>query len=100
MTTNAQIRELESMSSVDHLPLEKRLIDTAVWYNKNKKRIPAGNLPKRCEFLEKTCDILIELLALTVTRIQGTEGRPKGSMLWLPNGINVEGDLSSFGKDE
>lgn len=85
--TDGLIKELEALSSNTYLPLEKRLIDTCVWYHKNKDRIPRNAVEKRMDFLEKTFDIFLELIAMSTDRVQQMEGRPKERTLWLPNGM-------------
>jgi hypothetical protein len=94
--TDGLIKKLEQISTDTHLPLEKRLIDTAVWYHKNKDTIPKSNVEKRVEFLEKTFDIFLELIAMQVERTQRVEGYGSDS-LWLPKGMNYSGDLKDFG---
>lgn len=96
-TTSQLIDQLERLSEDNALPLERRLINTAVWFHKNKDRIPREALDKRVDFLEKTLDIFIELTALTVDRMQIMEGRHKSESLWLPNGISASGDMTKFG---
>jgi len=85
--TEGLINQLEHLSSDGRLPLEKRLVDTAVWYHKNKDRIPRNAVEKRLDFLEKTFDIFLEMIAMSVERTQLLEGRSKSENLWLPNGI-------------
>lgn len=83
MTAESLIRELEEIAANSKLPLEKRLIDTAVWFHKNKDSIPRDNLAKRLDFLEKAFDIILEVYALTLRRLHEAEGRP-GSGIWFP----------------
>lgn len=84
-TTDNLIRQLEEISENTLLPLEKRLINTAVWFHKNKDRI--SDPMKKIEFMEKTLDIVLELFALMAQRMQTVEGRGKSASLWLPNGM-------------
>lgn len=86
------VAELESIKTDALNPLEQRLIDTAVWFHKNKDRMPGENLPKRLDFLFLVLDTVLEILALTVDRMQQVEGRGKSESLWLPNGITYEDD--------
>ncbi len=98
--TEQLINKLEAIHDETRLPLEKRLIDTAVWYHKNKDRIPKENLAKRLDFLSKAFDIQLELTALLVDRMQITEGRGKSESLWMPNGgtyIDDVGRKTRFG---
>ena len=83
------IRKLEEISTETHLPLEQRLIDTAIWYHKNRERIPSENLKSRLDFTEKAFDIMLEMIAMLVNRMQLAEGRPKSRSLWMPNGMKV-----------
>jgi len=87
MITNELIKKLEQISTETSLPLEKRLIDTAVWFHNNKDRIPRENALNRLDFLEKTMDIFLEMIAMNVDRMRMAEGRKGGSSLWLPNGM-------------
>lgn len=84
--TTQMLDQLNAMSTETAQPLEKRLIDMAVWFHKNKDRIPRNAVEKRCDFLEKSLDIHLELVALLVQRLELAEGR-RSSQLWLPNGI-------------
>jgi hypothetical protein len=87
-TTPQLINQLEDLATNSMLPLERRLVDTAVWFHKNKDRLPKEDVPRRLEFLEKSFDIFLELVALTLQRMQTVEGR-KGSSLYLPRGITL-----------
>ncbi len=75
--------------------LERRLADLAVWYYQNKDRISRDNLAGRQAFLEKAFWIMIEVHALTLSRIHKIEGR--NSSLWLPREIVSSGDVRRFG---
>ena len=75
-------------------PLERRLADTAIWFYQNKGRIPMDNLAAKQAFLEQAFWIQVEINALLLERIRemgGSQG------LWLPKGLDVKGDLRSFG---
>jgi hypothetical protein len=85
MTTQL-LDQLNTMSTETAQPLERRLIDLAVWFHKNKDRIPKNDVEKRADFFEKTLDIHLELVALLVQRLERAEGR-RHSPLWVPNGI-------------
>jgi hypothetical protein len=85
MTTQL-LDQLNEMSTETAQPLEKRLIDMAVWFHKNKDRVPRNDVEKRCDFLAKSLDIHLELVALLVQRLELAEGR-RNSPLWLPSGI-------------
>lgn len=87
MSNEAAVRELERIAQRVHLPLEKHLLDTAIWFHKNKGKIPTENLKERVAFLEKSLDIFLDLAALTMQRIQRVENRPKSPSLYIP-GIN------------
>jgi len=92
--TKELIDKLELMSTETAGPLEKRLVDMAVWFHKNKDRIPRNNVENRCDFLMKSLDIHLELVALLVQRLELVEGR-RHSPLWTPAGIrdNTTGEL-------
>ena len=96
-TTEQLINKLEHLSEDNELPLERRLINTAVWFHRNKDRIPPEALDKKIEFMEKSMDIMIELFALTVERMQKVESHGTSASLWLPNGISMKGDIRGFG---
>lgn len=81
------IKELERITGDNMLPLERRLKDTAIWFYRNRDRIPQNNIPARQEFLEKVMNIQLELMAMVVDRVQMVEGSKASSDLWLPNGI-------------
>jgi hypothetical protein len=94
--TKKMIDELEDMANDVALPFEKRLIQTAVWFHRNKDRIPRENVPQRLDFLEKTMDIMLELMALSLDRMQNVENRRKSSILWTARGMDVHGDVTKF----
>ena len=83
LNTEALLQQLEKIDAQAHLPLERRLIETAVWFHRNAPRIPDTDLKKRCDFQEKSIDILLEILGMVVQRLQEVEGRGHSS-LWLP----------------
>ncbi len=95
--TGNLIKQLESISAETHLPLEKRLVDTAVWFHHNKDRIPKHEVEKKVEFLTVALDIFIEMTALLVDRMQEVEGRSKSASLWLPNGMVDKDTGKRFG---
>ena len=95
--TEQLINKLEHLNNETRLPLERRLIETAVWFHRNKDRIPRENLEKRIDFLEKTLDIFLEMTAMLVDRAQLVEGRAKSESLWIPRGIDASGDFTKFG---
>ena len=94
--TSQLLDRLDDMSTETALPLEKRLIDMAVWFHRNKDRMSRSNVEARCDFLMKSLDIHLELVALLVQRLERAEGR-RHSPLWLPKGINASGDMTKFG---
>jgi hypothetical protein len=89
------IKQLEEIAGRTDLPFERRLIDTAVWFHKNKDSIPRDDLTKRLDFMEKTFDIVIELMALSLDRVQQVERG--SSQLFLPKGMSMKGNLKHFG---
>lgn len=84
LRTEALLQQLEKIDAQAHLPLERRLIETAVWFHRNQPRIPDQDLKRRLDFTEKSLDILLEILGMTIERIQELEGRSASSSLWLP----------------
>ena len=71
--------------------LERRLADLTVWFYQNRNRIPAENLTKKVEFLEKGLWISFEVMALLLERNHELEAMRRGtSMLWLPSGMTIE----------
>lgn len=91
--SNELIDKLEAISTETHLPLEKRMIDMAVWFHKNKDRMPRDEVVRRLDFLFKAFDVHLELIAMLIQRLQESEGRPKGTSLWLPNGMQMTDDF-------
>lgn len=78
--------------------LEKRIADLTLWYYRNKRRIPLDNLAARQAFLDQAFWIMIECFALMTERTHDLEAAKRGmSMLWLPKGMKVGGDLGEFG---
>ena len=84
--TQELINKLEAIHQETHLPLERRLIDTAVWYHRNKDRIPEHEVKKRLDFLSTAFNIQLEIMIMLVDRMQVAEGRKKSDTLWLPRG--------------
>ena len=89
------ISDLMHNATVSQELLEQRLADTAAWFFANKDRIPRDNLASRQAFLEKSCWLLIEISALLAERLHKAEG--KSERLWLPRGLNAQGDVRKFG---
>ena len=87
--TEQLLNDLEKIASMNMLPLERRLCDTAIWFHRNKDRVPREDLAKRLDFMEKTLEIFIELAALLVDRTQRLEGKGKDTPLWLPSNIKL-----------
>lgn len=78
--------------------LDREAVDIGVWYVNNKNRIPTNNLEARLNFLEKTLDVLINIILLSTKDIKNLEGRgdvfnipilkpttPDKSRDWRPN---------------
>lgn len=95
--TGELLAKLEQLSTETHMPLEKRLIDMAVWFHANRDRIPKENVKIRLDFLEKSFDIFLEMTAMLVERMQLAEGRRKSQSLWTPAGMSAKGDMTRFG---
>ncbi|PWT71722.1 MAG: hypothetical protein C5B59_17235 [Bacteroidetes bacterium] len=77
--------------------LDRKTIELVEWYHYNKDRIPPAELKKRCDFYEKTIDIILERLIIICEDFRKAENRPASSHLYLPNGMLVNGDLKKFG---
>jgi hypothetical protein len=72
--------------------LEKRIADLAVWFHRNKGRIPLDNLAARQAFLTTAFETMIEVQALLIERQHELEALKRGrSRLWLPRGMKVNG---------
>ena len=82
--TESLLKQLEGLATESTRPLEKRLIDTAVWFHRNKDRI--DDPLRKIEFLTTTLDIHLELVAMLAQRVQQVEGL-KSQSLYLPRGI-------------
>lgn len=76
---------------------EERLAEWAVWFHENRKRIPAGDLAKQNMFLLKAIDGCLECLALTMKDVQILEQRKESRRLWLPTGMQLNGEITRFG---
>ena len=74
-------------------PLEQRLADLTVWFYRNRKAVSPDNLHMRMKLAEDVLWIMLEVVALTMDRLQELEHKGKSEHLWIPNGIRVEGDL-------
>lgn len=81
------LKNLDEIKKQTNLPLERRLLDTALWFHKNKDHIPRENVNARIDFLEKAFDCHLEMMVMYLDRMQEVEGRKQGSSLWLPNGM-------------
>jgi len=86
----ALIRNAQAMGN---RPLEQRLADLTVWFYRNRKAVAPENLHLRQKLTEDALWIMLEVIALTMDRLQEVEHKGKSERLWLPNGIKVEGDL-------
>lgn len=78
---------------------EERLGEIFKWYEYNKSSIPPQDVVKKIMFLEKTIDCLFELICLQMEATQALEhkGGMRSRKLWLPNGVEINGDLTKFG---
>lgn len=77
--------------------LEERVENWALWYHYNKNLVPALDLKKRCDFMQKAVDGCLELLAIACKDIQSLEGREPSKNLWLPKGMKMNGNIKEFG---
>ena len=96
MTSEQLIKQITAIARDEKRPFEQRLMDTAVWWEANKDRIPRENIPKRLDFMEIMCSILLEMMAMSLER-HYEQGRTGGSSLWLPTGMSMRGDVKQFG---
>lgn len=76
---------------------ELRVMEWVDWYHGNMNRIPKENLGKRCDFLVLAMDGCLELMIRVCEDLRIAEGRPTSKRLWLPNGMQVTGDVRKFG---
>lgn len=76
---------------------EERLAEWAVWFHENKRRIPVDNLKAQNLFLLKAVDGCLEMLARTLKDVQILEERNPLNKLWLPQGVDIKGDVTKFG---
>lgn len=74
-------------------PLERRLADTTAWYYNNAYFLPKENLQARVEMLHRAFWIMLEINALLLQRLHEQEGSKD---LWLPAGLDINGELRSF----
>ena len=94
-TVESLIRQLEQRAQNTALPLEKRIQDTAIWWFRNQGRIGRENVQERLRFIEKTLEIFIEIMALSLDRIQHAERFPSANIL-MPR-LEIKGDLTKLG---
>jgi hypothetical protein len=74
------------------------MADLAIWYYKNVNDIPRDNLAAKQAFFEKAFWCMLEVQALLLERNHELEAAKRGmSSLWLPKGLDVQGDLRKFG---
>lgn len=76
-------------------PFGERLVEYAVWYHKNLRRIPEGDLAKRCRFLEVAMGGCLELIAMLAKEVKPELAKQR--VLYIPKGVEVQGDLTRFG---
>ena len=85
------LKNLDAIREQTNLPFERRLLDTALYFHKNKDSIPRANLQARVDFFEKVMDCYLEMMVMCLDRMQEVEGRKQGTSLWLPKGmVDVE----------
>lgn len=65
-------------------PLEKRLAELTIWFYNRRSSIAPENVAAKCAFLEKTCWIQMELIALLLERVRDVNG---SKHLWIPDGM-------------
>ncbi len=89
-STEALLKQLEEIKNKTNLSFEKRLMDTAIWFHRNKHLVPRENLPKRLDFMEKTMDCVLEMFAMSLQRTQEMEGHARSSVLYTPRGLTMK----------
>ena len=82
--TKELINKIDGISQEGMQPLNRRLMDLAVWFHKHRGDIPEGAVQKRLEFHEKMLDTMLEMIALWINQDINCK---KSESLWLPNGI-------------
>ena len=82
--TKELINKIEDISQEGMQPLNRRLMDLAVWFHKHRRDIPEDDLAKRLEFHEKMLDTMLEMIALWINQDINSK---KSESLWLPSGI-------------
>lgn len=90
-TSDNMIRELEEIAGRTNLPLERRLMDTAVWFHKNWPTMDEGDVYRRIQFLGKALDIMIEMNAMLIERLHEAEQRRRSPSLYTPRGLALVG---------
>ena len=91
------LSEIEQRAGDQGLPLERMLIDVAVWYFKSQPRIGKDDVHKRLAFLERCLECMMDINALLVDRLHAAEGRKNpGATILIPK-IQLSGDLTRLG---
>lgn len=85
------IRELEEVAGRTNLPLERRVMDTALWFHKNWDTMDEADVLRRIKFLGKALDIMIELNVMLIERLHEAENRRKSPTLYTPRGLALVG---------
>ena len=86
--SDSLIRAMEQTLETTDLPLDRRLLETGIWFYKSRERIPDENVMARLAFSEKTLEIVLEMFAMTLERLRQAEGR-KSNVLYTPRGLNI-----------
>lgn len=73
---------------------EHELRDFFQWYTYHKGTIPPKDLEKRVLFLETSITNLSKVMAGIIEELQEKRG---SKHLWLPNGIEIKGDVRRLG---
>ena len=82
--TKELINKIDGISQEGMQPLNRRLMDLAVWFHKHRGDISEEDIQKRLEFHEKMLDTMLEMIALGINQDINSK---KSESLWLPNGI-------------
>lgn len=91
------VEELARKASGIQKPLERRLADLTIWMYHNRRDVPQENLGARVKLLETGLWTLLEVCALLLERQHSLEAGRNGSELWLPDGVEISGDLTRLG---
>lgn len=75
--------------------LDQKIVDLGVWFNyhAHEQPIPKENVHGRIEFLTKSIDCIIEILAILAKDIQIMEKRDDRPRIAIPKSITLHGPI-------